>query len=143
MDVETGGSGTSAGRDEINLLTGGRNYGWPRATSSSRRPLATLPSDERSPGGCAIADGTLYVTSLDGRSLLSARILDSGAQLHLDTFSKLLTNRYGRLLTVVAAADGALWLTTSNRDGKGKPVPDDERVIRYVTPSGGGGSNPA
>jgi hypothetical protein len=38
---------------------------------------------------------------------------------------------------VVAAADGALWLTTSNRDGKGKPVPDDERVLR-IMPSGGG-----
>jgi sugar lactone lactonase YvrE len=52
-----------------------------------------------------------------------------------------LHNRYGRLRTVVAAPDGALWLTTSNKDGKGKPGPADERVLRIV-PSGGGGNNP-
>ena len=57
-------------------------------------------------------------------------MLGAGSRLHLDTFSNLLTNRYGRLRTVVAASDGALWLTTSNRDGKGKPVADDDRVIR-------------
>jgi hypothetical protein len=43
------------------------------------------------------------------------------------------------LLTVVAAPDGALWLTTANRDGHGHPVPADERVLR-IMPSGGGSS---
>jgi hypothetical protein len=46
------------------------------------------------------------------------------------------------LKTVVIAPDGALWLTTSNRDGHGHPVADDERVIRYL-PSSTGGSSPA
>ena len=52
-----------------------------------------------------------------------------------------LHGKYGRLRTVVAAPDGALWLTTSNKDGKGKPVPADERVLRIV-PTGGDGNNP-
>jgi hypothetical protein len=52
-----------------------------------------------------------------------------------------LVKRYGRLKTVVAADDGALWLTTSNRDGHGTPVPADERVIRYL-PSASVGRSP-
>ena len=51
----------------------------------------------------------------------------------------MLDNRYGRLLTVVGDPTGLLWLTTSNKDGLGQPVPSDDRVI--VVPSGscGGG----
>ena len=46
-------------------------------------------------------------------------------------------NRYGRLLTVVADTQGLLWLTTSNKDGLGTPVPSDDRVV--VVPSGSSG----
>ncbi len=85
----------------------------------------------------------MYVTSLDGRALLSARVSGAGTSTAVGAFTALLRNKFGRLKTVVAAQDGALWLTTSNRDGKGKPMADDERVIRYLPPRSGGGKNPA
>jgi glucose/arabinose dehydrogenase len=44
----------------------------------------------------------------------------------------LLDGRFGRLRTVVRAPDGALWVTTSNRDGRGSPAADDDRIIRVV-----------
>ncbi len=53
------------------------------------------------------------------------------------TPSVVLDNRYGRLLTVVGDQTGLLWLTTSNKDGLGTPVPSDDRVI--VVPSGSSG----
>ena len=40
----------------------------------------------------------------------------------------------GRLRDVVAGPDGALYLLTSNRDGRGDPRPGDDRIYRLVIP---------
>jgi glucose/arabinose dehydrogenase len=43
----------------------------------------------------------------------------------------ILTGR-GRIRTVVRAPDGSLWVSTSNRDGRGSPRGGDDRVLRVV-----------
>jgi hypothetical protein len=48
--------------------------------------------------------------------------------------------QYGRLRTVVIDTEGALWITTSNRDGVGTPGEDDDRVLRILPPSAAGTS---
>jgi glucose/arabinose dehydrogenase len=44
----------------------------------------------------------------------------------------LLQDSYGRLRTVVEGPDGDLYVLTSNRDGRGEPVPGDDRILRVV-----------
>lgn len=134
VDVEPG-----AGRQpgEVNLLGHGGNYGWPRARAGAIPPISRLPANTGTPGGCAFLGGRLWVTSLAGEELLYAAVRPGILAPSTGSFAAVLEHRYGRLRTVVAASDGALWLTTSNRDGHGKPVPADERVIRYVPTVGG------
>jgi glucose/arabinose dehydrogenase len=123
FEVEPDASGTGL----VRVVSSGAAF-QPGATGA----LTTLPSRDTNPGGCAAIGTVLFVTSLDGKELLSAQLTGSGSSLAVGTFTTLLTNKYGRLLTVAAGGDGSLWLATSNRDGHGTPVPDDERIIRII-----------
>ena len=87
-------------------------------------------TSESSPSGAAIVGSTLYVGALAGRRLW--RIPLSGAS--AGTPRKLLDGRYGRLRSPAAAPDGALWVTTSNRDGRGSPTASDDRILRIARP---------
>jgi glucose/arabinose dehydrogenase len=42
----------------------------------------------------------------------------------------LLQGEYGRLRTPVVGPDGALYVLTSNRDGRGAPADEDDRILR-------------
>jgi glucose/arabinose dehydrogenase len=118
--------------DEINLIRKGRNYGWPivegkGGTQGGRftNPLVTWRTDEASPSGAAILGGSLYVGALAGQRLWKIPL--HGASVGKPT--ALLKGRYGRLRTVVAAPGGGLWVTTSNRDGRGSPHSGDDKVL--------------
>jgi glucose/arabinose dehydrogenase len=119
--------------DEINLIRPRRNYGWPEVegrgdTAGGRytNPVLTWPTSEASPSGAAIAGGALYVGALRGERLW--RVPLEGAR--GGDPQALLEGRYGRLRTVTVAPDGGLWVTTSNRDGRGSPAEDDDRILR-------------
>jgi glucose/arabinose dehydrogenase len=44
----------------------------------------------------------------------------------------LFEGEFGRIRSVVEGHDGALYLLTSNRDGRGEPSNDDDRIIRLA-----------
>jgi len=43
---------------------------------------------------------------------------------------RLLAGRFGRIRDVVSGPDGALYLCTSNRDGRNTPVAADDRIVK-------------
>jgi glucose/arabinose dehydrogenase len=129
--------------DEINLIEPGKNYGWPEvegmgATSDGRltNPQVTWTPDEASPSGAAIIDDVLYVAALRGQRLWRIPLQDGRA----GEPTAMLEEQYGRLRTLQAGPDGYLWITTSNRDGRGDPDGDDDRVLRLDV-SGADGSS--
>ncbi|MCA1632304.1 MAG: PQQ-dependent sugar dehydrogenase [Acidobacteria bacterium] len=48
---------------------------------------------------------------------------------------RLLEKQYGRIRDVAEGPDGALYFSTSNRDGRGRPKLNDDRIMRLVPQS--------
>jgi glucose/arabinose dehydrogenase len=124
----------SATADEINRVERGRDYGWPGGRRAGAGAAdRTVPASTGGLGGCAIIERGLFVASTTGQRLYALPLDASG---RAGPPSEFLNGAYGRLRTVVAGPDGALWLTTSNKDGAGRPTPQDDRVIRILPPAG-------
>jgi glucose/arabinose dehydrogenase len=119
--------------DELNLIRPGGNYGWPMAEGRADTPGLIDPviqwsTDEASPSGLAYFGGSLWVAALRGQRLFQMPV---GADGSLGDPAPLFVGQFGRLRTVVAAPDGALWFTTSNRDGRGSPRDGDDRILQF------------
>lgn len=121
--------------DELNLIQRGSNYGWPRVEGKDgpggyHDPLVQWHPENCSPSGIAIVGGTAWIGSLRGESLWSVRL--SGA--HKGRKVRHFSHRYGRLRGVHRAPDGSLWITTSDRDGRGTLHAHDDHLFRVVVP---------
>jgi glucose/arabinose dehydrogenase len=99
--------------------------------------VAEIRAEEGGLGGCATAGDVAFVGALDGERvhLLPLEAPPDGAPAGLP--EELLDGQYGRLRTVAIDAEGALWITTSNRDGIGAPGEGDDKVLRILPPSAG------
>jgi glucose/arabinose dehydrogenase len=128
--------------DEVNRIVPGGNYGWPEVEGEGGEgsgyvdPVATFfPTSEASPSGVEILEGgaipqwegDFFMAALRGQRLYRIDLDESGAVVGQE---ELLQGEAGRLRHVVQAPDGSLWVLTSNRDGRGNPVPNDDRIIR-------------
>ena len=116
--------------DELNLIQRGRNYGWPMVEGRGGQgglvdPQVVWATDVASPSGLAWLDGHLWLASLRGERLWRIDVRGDRARTPVDFF----VGRYGRMRTVVVTPEGQLWVTTSNRDGRGDPAADDDRIL--------------
>ncbi len=127
------------GHDEINHIYKGRNYGWPEvigAPGDSRYedPLvfwhkATPPS------GMVFLGDELFVATLRSEALLRIVLTREGSALQLRRVERWFVSpsgrgKYGRLRDVVVGPDGALYVLTSNRDGRGQVRSGDDKILR-------------
>lgn len=132
--------------DEVNALHAGENYGWPdvEGTIGPKKdkftpPLVTWPTDKASPSGLTYAADSLWLATLQGENVYRMRVHKDGS---VGKPRALLNDRYGRLRTIVTAPDGSLWVTTSNRDGRGSPSRNDDKIIRIPLSVAGTDSKP-
>lgn len=142
FETEHGPSGFDGpgGGDEVNILERGKNYGWPVIHHRATRPGMESPLLEYTPA-CAPASGMFYRGAafpqfkgnfffgcLRGeriiRVTLNNRIVVSQ--------ENLLEGRYGRIRDIAEGPDGYIYFSTSNRDGRGSPASDDDRIMRLV-----------
>lgn len=119
--------------DELNLVLEGRNYGWPYVEGEGdleeyRNPHVTWATNDASPSGLAHLDGSLWAGALRGERLWQIPVTDDGVGEPKDWF----VGDLGRIRTVTVTPEGTLWLTTSNRDGRGTPSEADDRIVEVA-----------
>jgi len=67
---------------------------------------------------------------LRGQQLLDLSLNDNGTSVNNMEFW--LKNQYGRLREVIQSKDGSIYISTSNRDGRGNPDLTDDKIIRLI-----------
>lgn len=117
--------------DELNLIRAGNNYGWPvieadQSRQDMEQPKIYADDTTWAPAGAAYVDGNIVFAGLRGQSLYAAEL--SGES--VTDFTQLLENEYGRLRAVELGADGYLYVSTSNTDGRGNPAVNDDRILQ-------------
>jgi glucose/arabinose dehydrogenase len=128
--------------DEVNVVERGRNYGWPEvrgacdtdaertfcAANTVMEPVAEFTPTLGVAGAAFVSRDTLLVTALSGRVLLRITLTSDGRRAaHIE---RLHAGEFGRIRDVLVGPDGAIYVATSNRDGRGSPAVDDDRILR-------------
>ena len=116
--------------DELNRIEKARNYGWPVVEGAGdqqeyRNPFVEWSTAEASPSGLAFLEGSLWAGALRGERLWQVPVTGDGVGEPRGWF----VGDYGRIRTVAVSPEGTLWVTTSNRDGRGEPQPGDDRIL--------------
>jgi glucose/arabinose dehydrogenase len=127
---------------ELNVITKGKNYGWPSVEGISTNakfinPLVKWPIEDTYCSGVAVLDRMVASACLLGKRLWLVTTTTNGTVLGQPR--PFLVGEYGRLRAVAAAPDGSLWVSTSNQEDGGEPAAEDDRIFRLVFSDGGAG----
>jgi aldose sugar dehydrogenase len=140
--------------DELNIIQKSRNYGWPQVegicnvtseTAFCRDSNVIEPIAIWSPPlGVAGIDfynhnripewkNSILMASLRGSRLTVNKLSNDGKQVLSKT--DFYTNTYGRLRDVCVSPDGKVYIAVSNKDTRGTPRSDDDKIVEISAPS--------
>lgn len=126
------------GGDELNRIQAGWNYGRPVVSHDKKRegmnnPLITY-TPALAPSGLMVysynlfpqRQGKVLMAGLKGEKIV---VLDAneGTQ-----YEVLLQKDYGRLRALAQNSRGEIYISTSNRDGRGKAQENDDKILKIV-----------
>lgn len=132
--------GRGGGADEVNIVDRGKNYGWPTIWGTQTKAGLEAPLLEYSPA-CAPASAAFYngdkLPGFKGnfffgclRGARMIRVVLDGRKVVKQ--ENLLSGTFGRIREIGEGPDGYIYFSTSNRDGRGSPAAEDDRIIRIV-----------
>lgn len=137
--------------DEVARVRVGENHGWPFvrgfcdgdvrgeqrfcAENDVAEPLAAW-TPTIAPAGAAFYYSS-RIPSLEDNLLFTTLAGESLVALEFDAdYDRVIRQRvlaegsYGRLRDVLVGPDGSIYVATSNRDGRGRPAPEDDRILQ-------------
>lgn len=147
--VDHGPSGElgRSGADEVNVAGRGVNLGWPTIWGCEEKDELRAPAlvweQAVPPGGAEWYEGdaipawkgSLLMGTLGSRHLHRVVFAPDDPRrvaAHEVYFRGDQPAGYGRLRTVITGPDGALYVATSNCDGRGTCPPDKDRILRLT-----------
>lgn len=114
--------------DELNLIEKGNNYGWPiiqgdEEKEGMKKPIIHSGGDNIwAPAGAVFYKGKIFFVGLRGESLYEYDIENK----KLKSYFK---NKFGRL-RAVKIEEGYIYISTSNRDGRGTLNNNDDKILK-------------
>jgi glucose/arabinose dehydrogenase len=133
------------GEDKVFVASAGDNLGWPTTENCQAQGDAIVPSlvwrEAVPPGGAAIYrgnaipewKGSLIIATLRSQHLHRVAF-DPQSPGRVQSHEVYLQGKLGRLREAIAAPDGALYITTSNCDGRGSCPPQQDKILRIAAP---------
>lgn len=116
--------------DEINKIEAGKNFGWPVIQGGEKREGMVSPSLNSgsatwAPAGAAFLNSSLFFGGLRGQTLYEAVFQENQIELR-EHFQ----GKFGRIRDIVLGPDSMIYITTSNKDGRGNPQERDDKIIK-------------
>lgn len=147
---EAGRTQADLGGDEVNIIEKGKNYGWNVIHHDAKQDGMVSPIRQFSPG-IAPGSGTFYegdkfpawkgsyfLGGLGGiGGLRGAKDPEPGLyRLEIKDGKVVAEERFladiGRVRFVSVSPDGFVYVTSSNKDGRAKPIDGDDRILKLV-----------